>query len=245
MSISSSKEDDKIAANAIRELNDLLPSLQSIAVEARLAAASAVGFGWWMRILRTAKGVGRMHAADLSQEASPLLRTILHHTAALEWLRRCPDEVLQALKHEHARRRQSLSQKAKARDWDLKGTTLGPPPRENKPPGLVYLDRFEKLCEHIEVPNLYVAYMVESTYAHASALSADVYLDLDARGHTRLRDSPRNSGVPLKATAMFAATATNICGDLLQDDRLTKTSEAVGVRLSVPVTLGSASDGAV
>ncbi len=241
----SSKSEDGTAANAIRELNNLFPSLRSIAVDVRLAAASAVAFGWWMRILRTAEGVRRMHEAGLSQEASPLLRTILHHTAALEWLQRCPDDVLQALKHEHARRRQSLSQKAKARDWDLNGVNLGPPPRGERPAGLVYLERFEQLCEHIGVPNLYVAYMVESAYAHASGLSADVYLDLDEGGHTRLRDSPTNSGQPLKVTAMFAATATNIFGDLLKDDRLTKAAEAVGVRLSVPVTLRPASDGAL
>lgn len=118
MSMSSNNEDDELAANAIQELNNLLPSLQAISVEAGLAAASAVAFGWWMRILRTAEGVRRMHEDGMSQEASPLLRTILHHTAALEWIRRCPDDVLQALKHEHARRRQSLSQKANARGWD-------------------------------------------------------------------------------------------------------------------------------
>lgn len=53
---------------------------------------------------------------------------------------------------------------------------------ESRPPGLTYLARFEQLCEHIGVPNLYVAYMIESAYAHASALSADVYLDISAGG---------------------------------------------------------------
>lgn len=231
-----------MAAEAIRELSDLVPKVGKFAVDVDKAAAFTVGFGWWMRILRTAEGVSTMHEVGLSQEASPLLRTIIHHAGAMEWLRQRPDEVLEALKRELARRRQSLGEKARARDWDLKGVILGPPPRGNKPDGLRYLDRFEKLCDHIGLPNLYMAYLVESAYAHASSSSADMYVDLDERGQTRLRDSTSASGVPLKVTAMFAAAATNTLGAFVEDERLTKTAEAIGERLDVPVTLGTASD---
>jgi hypothetical protein len=231
---------EELAADAIRELGDLVPKLGEFAVD--VDKAFAVGFGWWMRILRTAEGVTRMHEVGLSQEASPLLRTILHHTAALAWLRQYPDEALEALEHDHARRRQRLGQKAQARDWDLKGIKFGPPPRSKRPHSLVYLDRFEELCDHIEVPNLYVPYLVESTYAHPSGKSADAYLEPGDRGRPRLRDSPSVSGAPLRATVMFAAIATNILGDFVKDERLTTASEAIGERLSLPVTLGPASD---
>lgn len=80
--------------------------------------------------------------------------------------------------------------KATAREWDLKCVTFGPPPRGDKPKGLRYFDRFEKLCDHIGLRNLHTAYMVESPYAHASALNADRHFELDDRGRTRLHDSP-------------------------------------------------------
>lgn len=65
-----------------------------------------------MRIVRTAEGIRGMYEAGLSQEASPQLRTILHHAAALEWLRQGPDEVLEALKQ---------STHAAASPWAQKG----------------------------------------------------------------------------------------------------------------------------
>jgi Family of unknown function (DUF5677) len=241
MNAASEQDETEKAADAIRQLNELSKALGSLEVDANIASASAVGFGWWMRILRTADGVRRMHEADLSQEASPLLRTILHHTAALEWLRQHPAEVLDALRSEHARRRQSLGQKAKARDWDLKQINFGPAPTSDKPDGLIFLDRFEKLCNHIGAPNLYVAYMLESAYVHASGLSADTYLELDDQGSPQLRGSPSMSGVPLKVTLMFAAIATNVLGHFINDDRLTEASESIGERLSLPLTLGSVS----
>ncbi len=160
----------------------------------------------------------------------------------MEWLRRYPEEVLEALADEHQRRRQTIGQKAKARDWNLRGIALGPPPPGAKAPGLQYLRNFEELCDHVEAPNAYVAYMAESAYAHASVLSAQRYLEQDEEGRTWLSDEATMPGVPLRATVMFAATATNILGAFIGDDRLIETAGGIGERLSVPVTLAPAAE---
>lgn len=241
----SGQEPEAASAHAIRELTALSSALGTLAVERDRSNAFFVGFGWWMRVLRTAEGIRLLHEASLSHEASPLLRTVLHHTVAMEWLRRHPEEVLEAVADEHGRRRQSLGQKAKARNWDLTGVVFGAPPTGSKPSGLEYLREFEKLCDHVEAPNAYVAYMVESAYAHASALSAERYLEQDEEGRIRLSDSATAPGVPLRVTAMFAATATNILGSFIKDDRLTEAAGRIGERLSVPVTLAPAAEEAL
>ena len=230
-------ERERIASDAIREMYALIPSLGSFRVEFDKRVPFAVAFGWWIRVIRTAEGLRLMHQAGLAHESSPLLRTILHHTAAIEWLTRDPEEVLDALREEHEQRRHTLGEKARQRDWDLTEVDLGSRPPKKKVIGLEYLRQFEQMCDRIGVANLYVAYMLESTYSHASGLSADAYLDLDEQGWPRLRDTAALEGVPLTTTAMFAATATSIVGGFIQDDRLTTIAAAVGDRLQVPVTL--------
>jgi hypothetical protein len=241
----SDQDSEAASGEAIRELNDLCSSLGTLTVATEKANSLLVGFGWWVRVIRTAEGIRILHEASLSHEASPLLRTVLHHTVALEWLRRYPEEVLEALADEHRRRRQSVGQKAKARDWDLTGIAWGPPPPGTKAPGLQYLRNFEELCDHVQAPNAYVAYMAESTYAHASGLSAGRYFERDEEGRTWLSDGATMPGIPLRATVMFAATATNILGTFIGDDRLIETAGGIGERLSVPVTLAPAAEEAL
>ena len=230
------------AAKEIRDLINLLQKPGSFVVPHEHRVSFAVGFGWWMRTLRTAEGVRLLHQAGLSHEASPLLRTILHHTGALEWLRLHPEEVIEALREEHVQRRHDLAGQASRRDWDLSGVDLGQPPPKQKLDGLRYLRNFEKMCDHVGIGNLYVAYKVESAYAHPSALSADTYICPGPDGLPQLRGSPVTGGVPLKATAMFAAVATRVFGQLSGDNRLTAAADRIGGRLGVPTTLVSPAD---
>ena len=228
---------DRSAADAIRTLGELPPSLTDLSAPVGLTDAAVVGFGWWLRVLRTAEGILLMHDAGLSHEASPLLRTVLHHTVAIEWLRQNSEEVLEALHYEHALRRQTVGQKATERNWDLDGVKLGPPPRGDKPEGLKYLSQFEKLCDRVGAPDVYMAYKVESTYAHASGLSADTYVELDDSDRLELRVPAKADGADLKATAILAAIATNTLGESINDVRLTRAAGAVGEQFSVAVTL--------
>lgn len=60
---------EKDAANEIRYLINLAEKLGSFVVPHEHRVSFAVGFGWWMRTLRTAEGVRLLHQAALSQEA--------------------------------------------------------------------------------------------------------------------------------------------------------------------------------
>jgi hypothetical protein len=227
------------AAAEIRTLSKLAGTLGNFEVPYDQRVAFALGFGWWMRIVRTAEGICLLYDAGLSQEASPLLRTLLHHTAALEWLRLFPEEVLDALREEHEQRRHDLAAHATRRDWELTGLDLGQRPEKKKLEGLRYLREFEKMCDHVGATNLYVAYKLESAYAHPSGLSADTYIELGDNGLPFLRDRPVISGVPLKTTAMFAATATRILGQLIGDERLIAAADRVGDVLDVPTAIAA------
>lgn len=240
----SGEPDTDKAAIAIRRLFALVETLGSFEVPYEQRVPFAVGFGWWMRIVRTAEGIRLLHEAGLSQEASPLLRTLLHHTAALEWLRLFPEEALDAPREEHEQRRHDLADHALRREWELTGLNLGERPTKKKLDGLRYLREFEKMSEQVGATNLYVAYKLESAYAHPSGLSADTYVQLADDGRPVLRDTPVIRGVPLKTTAMFAATATHILGTMIGDERLTAAADGVGEALQVPTAITADDDAA-
>ena len=222
---------DEQAAELIVRLNRLHSSLGTLAAPAARDGA-ALGYGWWSRVVRSAEAMRLMQHHSLSKEASPVLRSLLHHTAALAWLREDPVAVLEAVKYDGQRRQQKLYQKAIARQWRLPGVKLGPPPRGKPPAGLAYLDRFEDLCDLVRSPNLYVAYMIESGDVHPSGISGDVYLT-ERDGKVEHSPVPTRPGVPLRVAAAFAGTATNEFGELVGDDRLIEFAAETGATLGM------------
>lgn len=130
---------DQPAAKVIRELTKLARNLGELSVARRDAVAIALGLGWWMRCIRSAGAVRLLYKSGLSHEASPTVRALLLHAAAIEWLRQYPDEVVEAVRYEHEDYRQKLYQKASDRQWDLSRITLGPPPAGQRPEGPVVL----------------------------------------------------------------------------------------------------------
>lgn len=224
------------AAASISQMLKAPDELRAITAATDLAAAVLLGYGWWIRALRTSDAIRLLHENQLDHEASPLLRTLSHHAAAIVWLRQDPDEAVAAVSFEHQIRRQKLYQKAHARSWDLSAVTMGSPPSGARTPGAEFLDRFEKLATRIGAPNMYVAYMLESSYAHPSGAGSDVYVD-DVEGRVVLRTTSRMPGVPLRQAAVFAGVATRSFGELAGIDALVRLAEEVGDRLGVSTAI--------
>lgn len=235
MALSPEQQEIRTAELVIRDLTKLSRNLGHVEVPHELAPAVALGLGWWMRCVRTVGGVRLLYKNGLGQEASPLLRALLLHAAAIEWLRQFPEEVLDAVRYEHDDYRQKLYQKAREREWQLTGVRLGAPPSGGKPEGLPYLREVEKLCARIRAEHLYVAYKIESPYSHPSALSADTYFDppVDRGGVPQLRTAPSVDGVPLRVAATFALCATSSLAGLGEISRLGDESKRLADCLGV------------
>lgn len=89
-----------LAEESIDLLTGHLRAMDRIEAAAERASASLLGYGWWVRIVRTALAVRTLHQDGLGHEAAPLVRTILHHAAALCWLVREPDRAAEAVKYQ-------------------------------------------------------------------------------------------------------------------------------------------------
>jgi hypothetical protein len=194
----------QVVIDRINEIHDSLDSLRA-EVGAGLGKLLAA-YGWWTRIVRTARAIELLHQAGLAHEASPLVRALLHHGVALKWLVEHPDEALPALVWEHKFQASRMLNKALERAWDL-DPDIGPePPAKEAPDGYHYLKNTEALCARVDMPHAYVAFLSESKFTHPTGISADAYLT-DVDGPLMLLRDPEVH-TPLRGIAVFAAEST-------------------------------------
>src|SRR5437588_11234405 len=186
------------AAECIKRLLDYLNALERLQAPTERQSAVLLGYGWWVRVLRTAAATDRLHQGGFGHEASPLVRTVVHHAAALVRLAKDPDEVIEAVEYQHRQKAQKFAAGAITGQWDLSGVTgLPEKPKGPAPAGLVYLEKFEKLCHDMGLSDVYVSYMIESAYLHPTANGADVYLELTSEEELRLRNESSLDATPL------------------------------------------------
>jgi hypothetical protein len=220
-----------------------LGSMTAVSAPAQNRTAALIGYGWWVRVVRSADAVAVLSRFGFGHEAGGLVRTVLHHAAALCWLVNEPEQALQALWYEGALRRHKIAKGARDRGWDL-GKTEDFPKPDQKPPGVVYLNEVEKLCDHVGLRNFYIPYREESGYFHPSLASAIAYVDGDeVDGSLALRNAPPTPDVDLAATAACVGLATSALWKVTEDDGLEGLVEELAHRLqldlSVPAVAGA------
>ena len=208
-------EGDELADEGIAAIVDHVGAVAEFQFPVERAKACALGYGWWVGIVRMGEAVRRLYRLGFDHEASPLIRTLLHHTGVLVWLEQEPEVVLAAVKYEHPARTVKLFNHAQSRQWDLSDLVETPEKPSGPPPeGAALLDNFEELSRHIGKPNLYVPYKIESGYVHPSGMSGDTYLDV-SDGRVVGRETARAPHTPLRATVLCLVIATDAYADLL------------------------------
>jgi hypothetical protein len=161
----------------------------------------------------------------------------LHHTAALIWLLRFPDEALEAIRYQHDQKAYKLTSAALTREWDLDRADRAKKPRRGIPPGVELLDSVEKLVERAGMPHAYVAYLVESAFVHPSALGADVYLSPhEGQLPVALRQESGFPSTPLRGAAILAIQGTLSLADLTNDPAIQALADEASERLGEHVT---------
>lgn len=221
-----------IADDCIATLADQLESLEALDLPRKTINACLLGYGWWASVLRTADAVRNLYQLGFAHEASPLVRTILLHTATLEWLAREPERVVTVVTYEHAYRRYRLYEQARKKGWSLAGLDDTKQPAGPKPSGLHLLREPEKLCEYVEMPNSYIPFMIESSYVHPSGIGGDRYLHREGN-ETMLRPTASSPPVELRASALFGAMAMDAYGRLIGRSDWCDLAAEIGRKLGV------------
>jgi hypothetical protein len=211
-------DSDLRASQVMERIESAFKDIGAIEVEDGPGVAKALAaYGWWARIVRTGRAIVILHRQGLAHEAAPLVRTLLHHSAALIWLDEFPDEALEALRWEHQKQGSKMLAKAIERSWDLDPIGLVESPTDEKPAGYRYLQQTEELCCRAGLDHLYVAFLIESKFTHPTGLSADAYLAVVGDELVLLKEPPVHT--PLRGAVVFAAESTRrFCAMVGRDD---------------------------
>lgn len=228
------EQNDGPAGECIDLVVARIETIGVISPPVEIADACLLAYGWWVRVVRSSQAIRVLHQQGLGHEAAPLVRTVLHHTAALVWLARSPQQAFEAVKWQDQQNTEKLAGLAHKGNWEFAGAYTKPEkPIENKPSGVDFLERVEKLCSHLGIPDWYVPFRIESMFVHPSAKGALAYLETGPK----LWTSARVPGTPLSSTAMFLGRATGALGKVLNSEVIEELSREVGTRIGVDVSI--------
>lgn len=170
--------------------------------------AAHIGHAWFVRTHETAHGAILLHENDLVSEAAPLRRSMLEHALNIYWLADSPDNGYDAVIKAHQFRSAWFAANLPA-GWriepdafqqiaDLKVPNS---PEQN-------LLGFKALCERYGSPDLYEAWLAETSESHPSWLSGVPYMG----------STPRDRGTLAVAIAIYLVMAAEAFSRLLKGD---------------------------
>lgn len=234
-----SADREQLADRAIRELLTLHQTSRFEVAPGLANEAVALGYGWATRVVRTAEAVRQLHETGFAAEASPLVRNVVVHAAALVWLRDDPTTVVEAAHYDfHEKGKPDLFDLATEAGWDLSEVEKVPTRTGQKLPAWRTLRQPQDLFEQVGSEDAYVAYRIESPYSHPSALSADVYFGPDDNATIRAFHDARGQGTaPLCGTAHMAVVALRYFALMLGDHGLVTAVEKIAADGLLPVEL--------
>lgn len=223
------------ARDAIARAVAFHSDLKEIHSPVERARAVRLGYGWWLRCIRTARGVVAMHDAGVGHEAAPLLRVLQEHAAALALLSQEPQDVHDAVRFLWERRKSRLLGTARSEGFAVPAGATAKPPTGPAPPMTAVFDSTKDFFRASGQSARYVTFMIDSAYVHPSADGADAYFD-EARGALV---EPALDAVSLRVTATAVGTATLAIARLSEAEVIHRlaldVSEILGVDLDFPL----------
>jgi hypothetical protein len=226
------------SGRAIRDLFDLHAMFDGARGVAPTSPADWLGYGWWSRTVRSAEAVRQLYGVGLDGETSPLTRNVIVHAVATVWLTECPEAAVATSLRDFEEKKPKLHARATGVGWDLADVPIPTKPEGERPDGWNEFREFEDMAAVAGTPSSYVAYWVESSFCHATGLSADAYLTADDNGLVSLVPAGTVRGVPLRGPANFAVVASRACARFVGNRRLLASVERIGKTAGLPMEFG-------
>jgi len=139
--------------------------------------------GWYLRCHRSVEAILTLDRAGFAEEASPIRRSVIEHTVALNWLAVEGDKIEDTVANGHARHTETLSKAISAAAWtsvDLAELTeiiaeIDPENRNQRNNHLLHWDkRLEGYGDEHTLPG----YLAECAKTHPSYQSAISYIEI-------------------------------------------------------------------
>ncbi|MEU5748225.1 DUF5677 domain-containing protein [Streptomyces sp. NPDC047726] len=164
-------------------------TVQSLASSEVSTTIFAVLAGWWRFTNRTAEGLIALYDAGFTVEAAPMMRNLINHAFAINWLADTGEDGYKALVHESHESRRKLYNNLQALDWPLPDTVdIGETPdfghttqeeerRHKQLRG--ELSNFENMLKAYGTPMMYPVYRNLSAYSHTTEHTAAAFASFD------------------------------------------------------------------
>lgn len=211
-----------------------IASADSVAARRESQEIFPVAFGWWARITRTSEAVALLYASDLGHESAPLVRSVMQHALALQWLTENGAASLAAVYEYGETHYKNLMDSAEKVDWDLPPGLRTPEPATQKNTWVSELRNFEQMCSLYDDKGIYAVFRILSSYSHPTYHSARAYYlhieGEEARLSGRSTVSSERYVIQCALSQIQAGLAISM---VLQDDRLPEAVRSAAQRLGV------------
>jgi hypothetical protein len=168
----------------------------------------AAAYSWWRFICRSAEAVLLLGERGFTIEASPVLRNVVNHAYALNWLVDNGDPAIRALMAESIDEAEKLCRKLERFGWPA-AVEYRSMLEERKSQAAAVLERadqklhgklkqeahnFYDMLDHYASANAYPVYSHLSSMSHTSMETANAYLHWRDDGTFQLRDTAESPG---------------------------------------------------
>lgn len=133
-----------------------------------------VVFGWWARINRSSEAVALLYDNGLVHEGAPIVRSIMQHTMAMQWLIDTGGLALEAVYEYGEDHLRNLVDSVEKAGWQLPEKIAAPPRPAEKNNLINELKNFEQMCQRYEY-GMHTLFRVLSAYSHPTDRSAVAY----------------------------------------------------------------------
>jgi hypothetical protein len=197
-----------------------------------------IAYGWWASITRSSQAILTLRRAGLEHEASPIVRTVLQHGLALQWLVDTGEDAIAAVQEYADNNIRKLLKTMKDAKWPpIPGLDESVPAKPTTPNPLVMkLEHFEQMCTAYNAQQLYVPYRLLSAYAHSTSVSARAYID-ETTGNISATAVQTTVNTMIIQTAMCLIQAGKAFSKLLDGDPLGDALAKADRNLGLTVTL--------
>jgi hypothetical protein len=174
----------KLIAGADEALN-----VRSLASDEMSNSVFAVLAGWWRFTNRTADALLNLYAAGFTVEAAPMLRNLVGHAYAINWMADNGEDAYKALIAESYESRRKLRDDLQAMEWELpENVDIGEAPdfdfaseEEKKRHARLVgeLRNFNNMVRAYGTPQMYPVYRNLSSFSHTTDLTAAAFAEFD------------------------------------------------------------------
>jgi hypothetical protein len=205
--------------------------------------------GWWQFTNRTAQALVSLYDQGYTVEAAPLMRNLLGHSYAMNWLADSGEPAVVALTAYWNEHRRKLAQNVNE-TWNLPEPAPAPseapivfanPESEQIHRRLVgELKNFDTMVKAYGTADVYPVYRHQSAYSHTTGATADAFLIVDD-GKLKFTTEPKGGEADITAERLWVPVAllqaAAAISPLLVGNPMKPTIEKAMSDLGLPPTL--------